>query len=314
MECVVGPGEPVNFNAKNLVANIFDSSFKCSPEEWALIAQTEKKLERYGIFKAGEDGRYFSPPLQRLREALKAYLKKEGTLGDVEKGLAPFIENLSVMKKAIEMTEVGEEQVSFSEFIDEMNKMVDTLEEGIKSIRMHLVTGDETAIRQALKSMEEVIQIKSTSGGEAEKAGKKAVTHFTASRGEKKSGKVFSSPCYDALNNALTEFREGIIDEEAFRKAVEESQHPIEAFAAFFNEEIEPVKEVDPEYYDRYREVSSSIKKAQSLSREAWGKLELYFEEKNDELLAKGVETFFRAIHEMAGIYILLDQMKQTGL
>lgn len=309
------PGETGNFNAKNLVANIYDSSFKTSPEEWAEIVQTEKKLERYGIFRAGEDGKFHSPPLQRLHEALNLYLKKEGALGDVEKRLSPFIENLAVMKKAIEMIPVREGYLSFSDYLEEMKKLVDTFTEGIRIIRMNLITGDEAAIREALSSMEEVIRIRSTSGVEGEKGGKKmAVTKFTASRGNKKCDKVFTSPCYDVLNNALKDFRDGTIDEKAFRDAVTESQHPMESFAAFFKEEIEPLREVDPDHYEKYKEVAAIINKAQSLSREAWENLEHYFEEKNDELLTKGMETFFKAIHEMAGVYILLDQLKKTGL
>ncbi|MHC9543907.1 MAG: hypothetical protein AB9903_30705 [Vulcanimicrobiota bacterium] len=309
------PGETGNFNVKNLVANIYDSSFKTSPEEWAEIVQTEKKLERYGIFRAGEDGKFHSPPLQRLHESLNLYLKKEGPLGDVEKRLSPFIENLAVMKKDIEMIPVREDYLSFSDYLEEMKKLVDTFTEGIRIIRMNLITGDETAIREALSSMEEVIRIRSTSGVEGEKGGKKmAVTKFTASRGNKKCDKVFTSPCYDVLNNALKEFRDGDMDEKNFRDAVTESQHPMEAFAAFFKEEIEPLREVDPDHYGKYKEVAATINKAQSLSREAWENLERYFEEKNEELLTKGMETFFKAIHEMAGVYILLDQLKKTGL
>gem|GEM_PF-2205582 len=309
------PGETGNFSAKNLVANILDSSFKSSPEEWAEIVQTEKKLEHYGIFRSGEDGKFSSPPLQRLHEALNAYLKKGGALGEVEKKLSPFIENLAAMKKALELISVKEGCVSFAEYLEEMKKLVDTLTEGIRNIRMHLITGDKAAIQEALSSMEEVIQIRCTSGVESEKGEKKLVmTHFTASRGDKKCEKIFTSPCYDMLNNALTELREGIIDEKTFRDAIAGSQQPLEAFAAFYKEEIEPLKEIDPEHYEKFKEVGSAIKKAQSISREAWEKLDRYFEEKNEELLTKGMETFFRAIHEMAGVYILLDQMKRTGL
>jgi len=311
----VEPGETGNFNAKNLVANIYDSSFKTSPEEWAEIVQAEKKLERYGIFQAGEDGKFHSPPLQRLNEALSAYLKKEGPLGDVEKRLSPFIENLAVMKKDIESIPVREGYLSFSDYLEEVKKLVDSFTEGIRVIRMNLLTGDEATIREALSSMEELIRIRYTYGVEGEKGGKKmASTNFTASRGGRKCNKIFTSPCYDELKRALTEFKDGNMDEKDFREAVTDSQHPIESFAAFFKEEIDPLREVEPDHYEKYRDVASAINKAQLLSREAWKKLELYFEEKDTDLLDRGMETFFTAIQEMAGVYILLDNLKRTGL
>ena len=82
------------------------------------------------------------------------------------------------------------------------------------------------------------------------------------------------------LNNALKDFRDGTIDEKAFRDAVTESQHPMESFAAFFKEEIEPLREVDPDHYEKYKEVAAIINKAQSLSREAWENLEHYSKRK----------------------------------
>jgi hypothetical protein len=53
---------------------------------------------------------------------------------------------------------------------------------------------------------------------------------------------------------------------------------------------------------------------SQKLCKEGSQQILMYFSDKNDEHLTKGMETFSRGIQEIVAVYLLLDQLRQHGL
>jgi hypothetical protein len=302
------------FNARTLVEGIMDSSFDTNPEEWAEIVKIDKKLEELQILVPHEGAGYSAPHLDDLKKAAAHLGKASGAPEKTQNELSRFSVSLDSMKLWMKDLTMAEEHRALRDHVAQINSIVDSFEKGIKSIREALEKEDWPRIEGEIAAIEESANIKPPTKDEAAAKKKQATTLFKVNKAGTEVPRAFTSPCYDRIQNALAEFREETIDEAQLMGVINEVLEQMVAFQEFCTTELEWLSESDPESYGLFRDVMSVFVRSQKLCKEGSEQLLMYFGDKNDEHLTRGMETFSRGIQEIVAVYMLLDNLRRHGL
>ncbi len=302
------------FSAKLLVEGLMESSFGSSPQEWSEIVKMENALEKYELIISEGEGRYSAPGLTALRKAFEECRTRVEPCKDMAIHLQQQKEKLNALKDEIARYLVPEDFPVLKEHIDTIQKIADVFATEFNAIEVAVAAGEYDRIPAALDRMESIVS--AGSSGEHDEEGRprsQLTTVFRVTQGVKTVEKNFSSPCYDMIQNALRDYRDGTIDETTFIGTVQKSLEQIVLFHQFLTEELEWMNENDSELYSKYRDAVASISRSQCFCREGTERILNYFNEHHEEELQQGMETFFRGIQELACIYVLLDHLKRSG-
>jgi hypothetical protein len=296
-----------------------DSSFEGDPEAWAELINIEKNLEKMGIMSHDQDGQYSSASLTALRDALEKYIAGEASLSSIEHMLATLQGNLQSIENDIDRMSSLSDDAHFVEHMNDLKKTIDLFRDTATRVLDNL--GYENLVLDELKELQEYLALKSASAGEEKRsqaaAGEaRAHTTFSMAGGVEKSGiKIFSSPSFDLINNAITDYREGIIESSRCIEIINEVRDNFTGLYGFFEEELDNLKEDDPEAYGRYKEVVNAVTQSRKMIDDGLSRLCAFFEGQQEgagkeDSPEKGMEIFFRGIQQMAMVWRLLDMIR----
>lgn len=310
--------ENKKFNARQLVSSFMDSSFESNPESWSELINVEKDLEKMEILTHDGEGQFSSPLVVSLKDNLEKFRKGEASLNSVEYMLSSSLDNVSYLKKLVDGMTISDSDASFVEHTGDLRKTIEIFSDFLKKIRASL-HNQETCAGE-FRRIEEFISAKSVALKEAKEAAgrerkeEKAATTFCMPAGKQKKIKIFSSPSFDLINNALRDYGEGSIDGSQCAAVVDEVRMSIEGLFEFFEAEMNALKEGDPESFSRYAEVVKELTLARSLMKDGMDRIQTFIKEGGEALPDKGLETFFRGIQEMATVWGLLEQIKSREM
>ncbi|MDQ7823954.1 MAG: hypothetical protein RDV48_14230 [Candidatus Eremiobacteraeota bacterium] len=302
-------------NPRMLVNSIMDANFETGPEEWAEIVAIEKKLEHYRILAQNEEGRYLSPLLYDISNALEKS-SADDAFAHVKAVLSRLAADLRIVRGEIKATEVPESYATFREFVAQLYRILDVFDEGISRIAALLGGQDRTLIEEAIRTMETSANAHAALLKDERESGpsEAAPTVFTYSRGGKPGGKIITSPLLERLQGALTGLGAGTLGDDEFAATVKEVQGTIEHFVALCTSDILPSKDEDPEGYTSFRDVWAGLQKADEYAREGACLLLSWLEEKDEGKLHQGYDVFQKGIQEFVAVYSQLDLMKRSGI